>query len=285
MSKILLFFISALFYFPINAHSTDIYQFIIWRNYIDQNKKFHTNTNDFQKFLSKNGLKPINVIYHRRFLTKGKPDPDKIKKIAELSKRLPHIPISFDIEIGNKFDPKTVLPTVTQTIDLYHQFGGSAPIGVYGILPQNVFGSEQFNENTKKQYIELNKQYESIANKVDFLSPVIYNIWFKDFNEWKRRTDHHLSEGEKYARKYNLKLIPYFSSSYLDKGFFENKIIHPLSEAEMKQRLDYIKSKNVDGIIIWDTSVGVLQNGEKPIFDANQGFGKVLLDSVKQFKE
>lgn len=178
-----------------------------------------------------------------------------------------------------------MLPIANETLDLYHKFGGSAPVGVYGILQQNIFGSELFNNAQKRKYIELNKQYESIAKKVDFLSPVVYNLWFNNFEEWKARTDHHLAEGAKYAQKYNLQLIPYFSSSYLDKGFFKNKIIYPLSEAEMKQRLEYIKSKNVDGIIIWDTSVGVLKNGEKPIFDANQGFGKVLIDSVEQFKE
>lgn len=46
----------------------------------------------------------------------------------------------------------------------------------------------------------------------------------------------------------------------------------------MKQRLEYIQSQNVDGIIIWDTSIGILANGEKPIFDINKDFGKALFD-------
>lgn len=274
--------ILALVSIPVTTHSTDIYQFIIWNQYIDQNNKLYNNTKGFQKFLSENGLKQIRVIYHNRFLTKGKPDPEKIKKIADLSKRDPLIPISFDIEIGNKFKPQTILPTVNQVLDLYHQYGGAAPVGIYGILPQNVFGLEKMNKNTERQYTQLNQQYESIATKVDFISPVIYNIWFSDFNEWKQRTDYHLLEAKKYATKYNLKIIPYFSSSYLDKNFSKNRIIKPLSEQEMKQRLTYIKSKNVDGIIIWDTSVGILENGEKPVFDANQGFGKAIIEFIKE---
>lgn len=71
--------------------------------------------------------------------------------------------------------------------------------------------------------------------KVNFLSPVIYNIWFRDFEEWKKRTDHQLSESKKYASKYNLKVIPYFSSSYLEKDFFKNHIIYPLAEQEMNK--------------------------------------------------
>lgn len=46
----------------------------------------------------------------------------------------------------------------------------------------------------------------------------------------------------------------------------------------MKQRLDYINSKNVDGIIIWDSSIGVLSNGKKPIFDVNKGAAKAIIN-------
>ncbi|SUU07280.1 hypothetical protein [Acinetobacter haemolyticus] len=116
--------------------------------------------------------------------------------------------------------------------------------------------------------------FKSLCNK----TPVIYNFWLKDFSEWKKRTSYNLSEGRKYAQKYNLKLIPYFSSSYLSTDFPSNNVISPLSEQEMKQRLEYIQSQNVDGIIIWDTSIGILANGEKPIFDINKDFGKALFD-------
>lgn len=270
--------ILALVSIPVTTHSTDIYQFIVWNQYTDHQQQQHTGSKEFQKFLNDNGLKPIKVIYHHNFLTKGKPDPEKIKKIANFSKKNPNIPISFDIEVGNKFKPQTILPIVNQTLDLYHEFGGIAPVGIYGTLPQHVSNREPFNKTQKKKHSALNTQYESIATKVDFLSPVIYNFWLKDFSEWKKRTSYNLSEGRKYAQKYNLKLIPYFSSSYLSRDFPANKVITPLSEQEMKQRLEYIQSQNVDGIIIWDTSIGMLENGEKPTFDINKGFGKALFD-------
>ncbi|MEB6481007.1 hypothetical protein [Acinetobacter vivianii] len=263
------------------TYAIDIYQYIIWKRYSDESGQIqNVSTNEFQKFLGKKRLKPIRVIYHSGFLTNGKPDPQKIKQIAAVSQKYPHIPVSFDIEIGNKFKPQTVLPIVNQTLNLYHQYGGAAPVGVYGILPQSIFGSEYMHKNIEKEYISLNKNYESIAQKVDILSPVIYNLWFRDFNEWKRRVDHQLSESQSYAKKYNLKIIPYFSSTYLDKKYFKNRnnIIYPLTEQEMTQRLNYIRSKKVDGVIIWDPSGGILSNGNKPVFDINKGAAKAILD-------
>ncbi|EEY75961.1 hypothetical protein [Acinetobacter calcoaceticus] len=270
--------IGILLSFSTFSHSLEVYQYIIWNQYIDETGKLISDNKKFQNFLATNKLKSIRVIYHDKFLTHGRPDPQKIKMIADVSKKYPHIPISFDIEIGNKFKPQTVLPIVNQTLDLYHQYEGAAPVGVFAVLPQTVFGSESMDQMTEKKYLKLNQQYEEIAKKVDFLSPVIYNNWFRDFGEWKKRTDHQLSESKKYASKYNLKVIPYFSSSYLDKKFFKNHIIYPLTEQEMKQRLDYIRSKNVDGIIIWDSSIGVLSNGEKPTFDINKGAAKAIID-------
>ncbi|MCE6237779.1 hypothetical protein [Acinetobacter pittii] len=274
--------ISILLSFSTFSHSLEVYQYIIWNQYIDQTGKLISGNKKFQNFLAMNKLKPIRVIYHDKFLTHGRPDPQKIKMIADVSKKYPHIPISFDIEIGNKFKPQTILPIVNQTLDLYHQYEGAAPVGVFAVLPQTVFGSESMDQMTKKKYLKLNQKYEEIAKKVDFLSPVIYNNWFRDFGEWRKRTDHQLSESKKYASKYNLKVIPYFSSSYLDKDFFKNHIIYSLTEQEMKQRLDYINSKNVDGIIIWDSSIGVLSNGEKPTFDINKGAAKAIIDFAKK---
>lgn len=267
----------------IHTYAFDIYQYIIWKKYRDNSGNLYEGTNnDFQKFMGANNLKPIRVIYHEGFLTNGNPDVEKIKKIVLVSKKFPHIPVSFDIEVGNKFKKETLLPIVNQTLDLYHQYGGAAKVGVFGVLPQSVFGTEKFNHNTQKQYIELNKEYEGIGQKVDFLSPVIYNLWFNDFNVWKRRVDFQLSEAQKYAKKYNLKIIPYYSSVYLDKGFHRNGKVADLTEAEMNKRLNYIKSKSVDGVIIWNPSGGKFDNNEQGIFDVNKGSSKAIVNFAKK---
>lgn len=271
----------ALTIFATNTYSFDVYQFVIWKNYIDDKGQLKTDQKGLQNYFAKNNLKPVKVIYHNRFLTKGQPDEEKIKIIANATKANPSIPVSFDIEVGDKFKPETLLPIVSKTLDLYHKHGGKAPVGVYGIVPQNIFANETFNSATKQKYTALNKQYEEVAKKVDFLSPVLYNTWITDFNQWKARIDFQMSESQKYAKKYNLKIIPYISGTYLDKGFFKNGIIHPLSESEMNQRLGYIKNQGVDGVIVWEGSTATLKNGERPTYDKNKGAYKVITQYAK----
>lgn len=280
MKKFILATIATLFL--TNAYPFDVYQFIIWKNYIDDKGQLRTDQKELQKYFAKNNLKPVKVIYHNRFLTKGKPDEQKIKIIANATKTNTSVPVSFDIEVGDKFKTQTLLPIVNETLDLYHKHGGAAPVGVYGVLPQIIFADEQFNSNTKKRYIQLNKEAEEIANKVDFLSPVLYNTWITDFDEWKNRTEFQMSQARSYAKKYNLKIIPYVSGTYLDRGFFKNKIIHPLSETEMKQRLDYIKSKGANGVIVWEGSTATLKNGENPTYDKRSGAYKVITQFANQ---
>ncbi|WP_336006078.1 hypothetical protein [Acinetobacter pittii] len=107
----------------------------------------------------------------------SQPMEDQIlkNKNAYISRKHPYIAISFDIEIGNKFKPQTVLPTVSQTLDLYHQYEDAAPVGVFAVLPQTVFGSKSMDQMNKKKYLKLNQEYKEISQKFNFLSSVIYN--------------------------------------------------------------------------------------------------------------
>lgn len=59
------------------SHSLEVYQYIIWKQYIDETGKLISDNNKFQNFLATNKLKSIRVIYHDKFLTHGKPDPQK----------------------------------------------------------------------------------------------------------------------------------------------------------------------------------------------------------------
>lgn len=265
-----------------NVYSFDVYQFIIWKNYIDDKGQLQTDEKGLQRYFEKNNLKPIKVIYHKRFLTKGKPDEEKIKMIVRYTKINPSIPVSFDIEVGNKFKPETLLPIVNRTLDLYHKHGGKAPVGVFGVLPHEISAREAFNVDTQKKYIALNKQYEDVAKKVDFLSPVIYNTWLTNFGDWKERTEFQMQQSKHYAKKYNLKIIPYISTSYWDSLFHKNKTMHPLSESEMSQRLKYIKSQGANGVIVWEGSTARLKNGEKPTYNKNIGAYKVITQFANQ---
>ncbi|OTG88643.1 hypothetical protein [Acinetobacter sp. ANC 3813] len=273
--KNLIFF---LVLFSSNAYCFDIYQYIKWKNYTDSNGNLISNSNQFQNYLKQQNIKPIDVVYHNRFLTNGIPDAQKIKIIAEKASKYPNIPISFDIEVGDRFQPKTVLPTIQKTLSLYHKFGGKAPVGVYGVLPQGLPRTEIVDNEKRQKFINLNQAYETVASQVNFLNPVIYNFNIRDFNDWKNRVDLQISEAKKYAKKYNLKIIPYFSITYITKEKRGEKIIEPLTEQEASKRLNYIKSKGVDGIIIWDTNIGTLADSSAPIFNSQHGSSKALLN-------
>lgn len=273
--------IVCLIFFSSNAYCFEVYQFIKWKNFTNGNGILISDPNQLQQYLSTQNIKPIDVVYHKRFLTNGIPDAQKIKIIADKASKYPNIPISFDIEVGDKFRPETVLPTVQKTLELYHQFGGKAPVGVYGILPQSLYSKETFNSDKITKYTNINKYYESIILQVDFLSPVIYNFNIKDFNDWENRTNFQITEAKKYAKEKNLKILPYFSITYMTKEIHKEKIIEPLSEQEALRRLNYIKSKGVDGVIIWDTSIGKLKDSRTPIFNSQQGSSKALLDFSK----
>lgn len=271
--------IVCLIFFSSNAYCFEVYQFIKWKNFTNGNGVLISDPNQLQQYLSTQNIKPIDVIYKPRFLTNGNPDANKIKIIADKASKYPNIPISFDIEVGDRFQPQTILPIVQKTLELYHQFGGKAPVGVYAVLPQERFSRTGISNNEYRQkFINLNQSYEAVASQVNFLSPVIYNYNIRSFNDWKNCVDLQISEAKKYAQKYNLKIIPYFSITYLTKGKNQEKIIEPLSGQEALRRLNYIKSKGVDGVIIWDTSIGKLKDSSPPIFNSQQGSFKALLN-------
>lgn len=267
--------ISGLLALP-NVYSFDIYGFIPWKTHITTNGSVVSDFGLTKQYITQQGFKPIKVVYHKYFLTNDQPDPEKIKKIAEDSKFSPATPISFDIEIGNRFAPKTVLPIVKETLRLYHQYGGAAPVGVYALLPQNTYGGKLDSGKTVL-YTDLNKKYESIAKQVDFLSPVFYNYDQKNIDLWKKSVDFSMAESKKYAKKYNLKIIPYITSTYAEKK--DKYYVEQMSEKEMQQRLTYLKNAGANGVIIWESSEGFERstNG-KPAIDFSKGWAKVVKD-------
>lgn len=266
-----------------NTSAFTVYQYIFWQNYINDKGELVTCTEaEFQKYMQSIKLKKLRVVYQDHILTNGIPDPVKIKEIALESKRYPMVPISLDIEIGDRSKPETVLPIINKSLDLYHEYGGAALIGVFGSLPQNIHPDDDFNLEKRNSYAKLNKQYEEIATKVDFISPVLYNNWIRDYDLWKRQAKFQIAQSKLYAKKYNLKIIPYMTGTYLyrdDIGKINKKITY-LSETEMKKRLAYVKSQNVEGVLIWEGSANdyELKSGGRPVFNRYQGPYKAITD-------
>src|SRR5690606_7633636 len=122
-------------------------------------------------------------------------------------------------------------------------------------------------------YKELNKEYESIAKQVNFLSPVFYNYNKNDFKLWKAAVDFNMAESQKYAKKYNLKVYPYIRATYSSEKFLgKRKASIQLTASEMEDRLLYLYKMGANGVIIWESSEIFELNGEKPILDFQKGW-------------
>ena len=110
----------------------DVYTFVPWKYYLEEGKLHQTRNLD--DYLAKYGTKKAFVIYPKGMFTQDKPDPIKIEKVAKLSRENSDALVSFDIEIGNKMKPETILPIVEKTLNLYHKNNGNELVGVYGLL-------------------------------------------------------------------------------------------------------------------------------------------------------
>lgn len=281
LKKILLISISLTF--TTLTYAFDIYGFIPW-SYSD-GKNVISNQTLVNKELEKNGIQRIDVVYHNRMLTNGLVDNEKIKKIAQDSQ--PNIPISFDLEIGNRNKPETILPTLLSIIDLYHSYGGKAPIGVYATLPQNTFGGSKLTATREVQLTNINKQFEVIAKKIDFLSPVFYFYDGENFEDWKKSVDFNMNQSQIYAKKYNLKIYPYITNSFKDGAKDQNTggwKIKLLNQDQMSNTICYLKNSGADGVIIWTSSQVVDQNGIKPIIEFSQPWFKGVKSSKSSCK-
>ncbi|MDS7929218.1 hypothetical protein RMB13_06965 [Acinetobacter sp. V102_4] len=261
----------AIFLFSSVAHAFDVYQFINWRYYkTDSGKVVYTKDNtEFQNYLKTYNIKKMDVKYGPELLTNGQADPRKIKLIAEKSKQNPSMPICFDIEIGNAHKPETNLPVILDALKLYKKYGGAAPVGVYGVLPQRTPNS-MLSSNWKNKYSTLNDQYSEIAKNVDFLSPTLYFYNLKDMNVWKAKAQFNMIEAQRYAKRYNLKIIPFISLSTwnVSKGKYK---IDPLSETNMNQTINYLKGLGADGVVVWESGTSIQDSDNKAaIFDVNK---------------
>lgn len=248
------------------CYAFQLYGFIPWK--LQHNKQMISDQEQIKTILASKGIQRIDVVYHNRMLTQGYVDKDKIKKIALNSQAHPDLPISFDYEIGTPSKPESVLPSLMAILDLYHAYGGKAPVGVYSLFPLNSYGGKNLDDKQKNKLITLNKQYEIIADKIDFISPVFYFYDDEDFEAWKKSVDFNLTQSLIIAKKYNLKIYPYITNSFRVSKIDPQTgtwVTKALSKKQMFTVLRYLKEKGADGAIIWTGSGVKDQRGEIPI--------------------
>jgi len=284
---VLLFTIAATLWASSNAHAArrtfTIYEYIPYSSHAVGGEVSQVPVLD--EYLESLGIHHVKVIYENRFMTDGKPDEKKIEAIAKSAISSPKVPVSFDTEFGDRFRPETVIPAVSEILRIYHQVNSVTPAGVYATAPQNTYAWKP--DITK--FDALNEKYASIAQQVDFLSPVLYNYGGPDNAAWQKAAEYNIAA----AKKYNTgkPIIVYISpvmhphqdsdDDAATKAHYRD--IRMLTEAEMLLRLQTLYDLGADGCIVWASS-GDRIDGKPPVFDRNSGWGKALADFAATHK-
>lgn len=277
---VLLFTVGMVFPCPAqtSAKKFTIYEFIPYREHVAGSEIARIPPLD--QYLETLGIHRIKVIYLERFMTNDQPDEKKIETIAKSAIGSPNVPVSFDTEFGDRFHPETVIPRVSAILSIYHRYNTVTPAGVYATAPQNTYAWKP----DISRFDSLNESYRSIAQQVDFLSPVLYNYEGPDIEAWKRAAVYNISAAKKYQT--GKRILPYISviirlqSSGKDDDS-QHGAIRTLTEAEMLTRLQTLYDLGADGCIVWASSGDRTLDGKVPVFDRNSGWGKALADFAK----
>jgi hypothetical protein len=266
---------------PDGKRAFTIYAFIPYKDHVSGGEISHVPSLDH--YLDSIGLHKVDVVYENRFMTNGRADEKKIEAIAKVAKDSPAVPVSFDTEFGNRFHPETVIPEVLNVLGLFHQYNSITAVGVYATAPQNTYAWKADIDRFDK----LNEQYAVVANKVDFLSPVLYNYEGPDTAAWIRAAVYNMAA----ARKYNTgkRVIPYVSPiiRLQDSGINDQSqrgAVRMLTEEEMKTRLQTLYNLGADGCIVWTSSGDRTSDGRVPVFDRSSGWGKALVDFANEHR-
>ncbi len=270
-----------------SANAFEIYQYLRWHHIKEKNGVTQYSEQPITNidFFESKGLKNMNVIYPVYILTDGKADRSKIKKIVEDAKLEPTKPICFDIEMGNGKNADDDLHVIIEALKIYRELGGKAPIGVYAVLPQRIVQTiKPLNEEQKEEYFQLNKQYESLAKYVDFLSPTLYFYSKRNKQNWATQAALSMEEARKYAHKYDLKIYPFISLSTWD-AIDKKSYITPVSEEYMTNALLILKSQGADGVVVWESAAArTAKDKQFAIFETNKDSYKAVIDFAKKYK-
>lgn len=251
-----------------------IYAYIPWKKAVDKKN----NTDDFSIDLKKNGILSIKIIYENDYLLQGKISLEKIKKITTETFNQPAVPISFDLEFGNRFKPETVIPKIKAILTAYHDFKPRAPVGIYAVMPQNTYGWKP----NRHVYDQLNAQYKVLINDVDFISPSLYNYNGHNLKAWELSARDQFQAAHKYFK--GKPIIPYISPIYRIGKFVKIKngtLVEVLDEKAMAARLKLLYALGASGCIIWASSQDREANGQIPTFSPNKAWGKAIVEFIK----
>ena len=227
------------------------------------------------------GIQPINIIYENNYFTNGKIDFKKIKNIALKTALKPNVPVSFDMEFGNRFKPETVIPYVQTILKYYRSYNSKALVGIYSTIPQNTYGVKP----TSLVYEKLNHPYDSLIHDVNFISPSLYNYDGPEVNNWLENARFNIELAKKYTP--SKRIIPYISPIVRlgpSNKAINGNLVEELSENEMTQRLTALYNLGASGCIIWASSQDRTRDGQIPQFYPDKGWGKAVVKFIKELE-
>lgn len=255
-------------------HDFKIYAFLPW----EKQPRGEQGEKDQRDYLLRYGIHPIKIIYENHFLTSGKIDLTKMKHIADEAGHEPNIPVSFDIELGNRFKPETTIPKIKDILTQYRRYQSQGLVGIYATIPQNTYRWQP----TISSYDKLNDQYSILIPYVDILSPSLYNYDGNDFSAWSKSAKYNMLAIQHY--KSGKPIVPYISPiirirplSRIKKGY----LVVELDKESMTKRLKLLYDLGASGCIIWGSSQDRKKDGQLPVFDPNKGWGKAVVEFIQ----
>lgn len=191
-----------------------------------------------QPDLTKNGLKPILILYDDVFWNKGEDRKElNIQKIIEEAKKIPPGSIvCIDVEHLNAHE-------LTKLGILVKKYASNVKIGFYGIPAREYWASLADKSSLEyRNWTKNNEQYAPLIKEVDVLFPSLYTFYPIPW-QWERYAIENIRQAKKYGKPVYAFLWPQYHDSTILKGSY---IYGGLWQLELETCYKYS-----DGIVIW----------------------------------
>lgn len=242
---------------PASAWAFDIYQFLPFQKFINNQNITSFKDAGITKdlWLDSLGIKTAHVVYKAL-------DEDELEKVARAAQR--GSIISLDLEQWKFGDPKTP-SLIKDAIDTMRRHNPRVPVGVYGVAPLNTYGWKQ--NTTDAKHDALNRRYQSVADSVDFLSPVLYS-YQPEMELWEKAAKYNIEAARAYGT--NKRIIPYISITV--RGLDE--ISREITYEEMMNELKTLKKLGASGALVWAGS----KESTAPLDSINTGWLRAMIE-------
>jgi hypothetical protein len=255
--------------------SFKIYGFIVYGGYVQSGVNVNASYAQIQTYLLPYGINKLNLIYEQNLLdypggvkANAVPNVGRIDSLANLAKADPTTLVSLDMESWNRFDTVATPSKYVTVINDWKAIDTLSQLGLYATVPQNTYGYT----STIHNYDKYNKAYSSVAAKVDYFGPSLYNYNGVDSVAWKSAAAYNVSACTLYGFT-SKRILPYITPEVTVNG-----VTTELSYNDMMLRLQYLYSLGANGCLVWTSSATRDASGNKIYVDVTTGWAKALVD-------